>query len=345
MRLFWCLLCILCVAVSPASAGPEEAFSFTAADVADRLVVLSCSSGDDQWFGSGFVAAMDGKQYIFTNQHVILGADRIGCKTLDGTPLRPRSLELSDVRNLARLEVEAENAFSISAEARFDDSVAVFGNKEGEAANHYGVINGVGADLIETSAEFTVENGGAPVLNTNGEVIGMASHVRQSSSHIMKEGTKFENRTRRFCQRFNSIGWQAVNWKRFNSEFGKPYRENEQLIANTYEILISWQEDPFETLQVDAHANRGLSDWIGTHNAVMNKYDDSSSRRNKYSAFTESLEQLSEICDSRARQLHLLSDRRELTGYLRNEFDMQAASLEYAVKYIKRRGDTIHTVN
>ncbi|MDZ8117926.1 S1 family peptidase [Pontiella agarivorans] len=318
-------------------------FDFSADQLANRLAVLTCSTRTESWFGSGFVAELNGKKYIFTNQHVILGADRITCKTADGQPLRPRGIELSKVRNLARFEVDTDAAFPLSSDASMDEAVAVFGNEKGTPTEYFGRINGVGADLIETTAEFTRENGGAPVLNADGAVIGMASHVRESRSHAMKEGTKFEDRTRRFCQRFNRVDWQTVNWKRFNTMFGKPYRQSEALINNTFDILVDWQNEPFKTVSLESGPDRGLNTWVSSHNAVMEKIVNNSNKRQKYSAYAESLQGLSEICASRARQLQLLEGSRELTGFLRNEFSAQAAALDFAVKYIKRRGDTIHT--
>ncbi|MDF7825011.1 serine protease [Pontiellaceae bacterium B12227] len=328
------------------SAAPspiKEQFNYNRIDIADRLVFLSCKSAKESWYGSGFIAEMAGKKYIFINQHIILGAGKIGFTTANGIQLRPRRVELAETRNIARLELETDTAFQITQSANMDDPVAVFGNDDGESTGFYGTINGVGADLIETTADFSSEYGGAPVLNTAGEVIGIASHVRESRGHAMKEGTKFENRTRHFCQRLSGVKWRTVNWKRFNEAFGASYRTNEKLVEDTFDILIDWQKKPFNRVSIEEPADRNLNTWVQSHNSAMLKYGRSAEKRKKYSAYSESLQELSDVCTTRSRKLYMMTERRELTGFLRNEIDAQASALEYAVKYIKRRGDTIHT--
>ena len=64
-------------------------FSYTFDDVYDKLVIIECKGQHGEWSGSGFVAAMDGKTYLFTNQHIVLGADTISFKTAKGEVLRP----------------------------------------------------------------------------------------------------------------------------------------------------------------------------------------------------------------------------------------------------------------
>ena len=321
----------------------KDQFNYTQTDIAEQLVILTCRSGKETWYGSGFIAEVGAKKFIFINQHIILGADKIGFTTQNGTPLRPRRVELAETRDIARLELETDDAFQITTSANMDDPVAVFGNDEGEASEFFGKINGVGADLVETTAAFTSENGGAPILNLEGQVIGIASQVRESRSHAMKEGTKFENRTRRFCLRLSGITWKAVNWKKYNAAFGKSYRTNEQLVESTFDILVDWQKKPFKSISLEAPSDRNLTSWAKSHNAVIQKHGNSSAKRKKHAAYSESLQELSEVCRSRSRQLYMRTEHRDLTGFLRNEIDAQASSLEYAVKYIKRRSDTIHT--
>ncbi|MEI6892359.1 MAG: serine protease [Pontiella sp.] len=321
----------------------KSEFNYTQTDIADQLVILTCSSEKETWYGSGFIAEMDHKKFIFINQHIILGADKIRFTTQKGTPLRPRRVELAETRNMARLELETDHAFQISTSVKMDDPVAIFGNTNGESEEFYGIINGIGADLVETTAAFSSENGGAPVLNLTGEVVGMASQVRESRHHAMKEGTKFENRTRRFCQRLSGVRWKPVHWKKYNNAYGHTYRINEQLVESTFDILVNWQRKPFQSISLDSPLDRTLTSWVESHNMVMQKHDKYSEKRKRYAVYSESLQELSEVCRRRSRKLYMITEQRDLTGFLRNEINAQASALASAAKYIQRRSDTIHS--
>ena len=76
----------------------KEQFPYSFDDVCDKLVLIECKGRHGDWSGSGFVAVMDGKTYIFINQHIILGADSIRFTTAAGEALRPRAVELAATR-------------------------------------------------------------------------------------------------------------------------------------------------------------------------------------------------------------------------------------------------------
>ena len=82
----------------------QAQFDYTYSDISDRLVVIKHELGT----GSGFIAAMDGKTYLFTNQHIILGAEKISFTTVSGEKLRPRKVKLSTTRDIARLLLSDE---------------------------------------------------------------------------------------------------------------------------------------------------------------------------------------------------------------------------------------------
>ena len=186
-------------------------FPYSFDDVSDKLVLIECKGRHGDWSGSGFVAEMNGKTYIFTNQHIVLGADTISFKTAAGEVLRPRAVELSATRDIARLLLQDHEALTISDNLSMGAPLAVFGNSEGGgvATELYGKVTGVGADLVEVSADFVSGNSGSPVLNLDKEVIGIASYVRYSAPSKMKEGTQFENKVRRFCYRLTQCALDA----------------------------------------------------------------------------------------------------------------------------------------
>ncbi|VGO16108.1 Putative serine protease HtrA [Pontiella desulfatans] len=321
-------------------------FSYGFSDVADKLVIISCKSEQGKTFGSGFVARMDGKTYIFTNQHVIMGADKISFKTASGTQLKPRSVELSLTRDIARLELETDHAFDIGNEVEMDIPVAVFGNSEGAGVGTelFGVVNGLGAELVETSAEFVSGNSGSPILNLSQEVLGIASYVRVSRNHAMKEGTKFENQTRRFCYRLSGVEWKSVRWTHYNKQYGKLYRQSEMLYNGIFEIIKNWSESPLAKVSIEDNPERSLHSWAKSHNEVISRFDRSSAhKRQLMTEYAESLKKLSGVCRGRARQISMFSEQRELTGFLREEFEKQSGSLDYAAQWIDQCSAMIYS--
>lgn len=300
----------------------EFAYSFN--DIRDHLVVIEHENG----MGSGFVAKMDGHSYIFTNQHVIFGANKISFKSVSGKQLRPKKVELSATRDMARLLLDTDEGLAISGNIEMDAPVGVFGNSDGAgvATELYGRINGIGGELVEVSADFVSGNSGSPVLNLNQEVIGVASYVRFSGNSRTKEGTQFENKTRRFCYRITGSRWLAVNWGKYNKKYGTLYLENEQLISCLEEIYASWTDDLTTGVQLNANSDRQILSWSQTHNALIAKYRG----QGKFPAeFAKSLDNLGSLCKSESitTKRFLESESKYLTDFLRDGFKRQAETL------------------
>ncbi len=305
----------------------EAAFPFTFNDVAANLVLIECKSAQGKWSGSGFVARMDGQTYIFTNQHVILGADQIEFKTATGETLNSlvRSVELASERDMARLLItDRENALSVSAHVLMDMPLAVFGNSEGGgvATELFGKVTGVGADLVEVSAEFVSGNSGSPVINESKEVIGIASYVSFSRPNRTTENTRFENKTRRFCYRLTNVQWAPVRWKQYNEKYGKAYFETVAVFDAVLEIIKGLYDEPYADV-AQSHPDSDLERWSTLHNRA-NSGSGSQRRR----AVGKSTGALSDYCKRRARKLEIKLQSRALTGFLRDEFESYQHSFE-----------------
>lgn len=333
-------------------------FSYTFDDVYDKLVIIECEGRNGQWSGSGFVAEMGGKTYIFTNQHIVLGAETASFKTAKGEVLRPRSVELSSSRDIARLLLEDHEGLAVSDNLSMGAPLAVFGNSEGGgvATELYGKVTGVGADLVEVSAEFVSGNSGSPVLNQDKEVIGIASYVRYSTPSQMKEGTQFENKVRRFCYRLSNVQWMPVNWKKYNEEYGNSYRETEKLVDSIFDVVNGWYDDPFGPVSED-HSDYDLRKWSNEHNHMVSRIVRLSDKgratvaqlksNNKQirNGIGDSAESLSEFCKKRARFIEFTSEKRDLTGFLRDEFEGYVYRLEYASEAIDYFGTKLAGVD
>jgi hypothetical protein len=312
-------------------------FEYSLNDVSGKIVTVSCTGPRGGSSGSGFVAMLDGKPYLFTNQHVILGTDTIRFKTADGQTLRPRSVELSTTRDIARLLLADDTeGFEITDKVAIGSPIAVFGNSQGGgvATALYGKITAVASDVVEVSADFVAGNSGSPILNLNQEVIGIATYVRSYSND--EDGSK----TRRFCYRLSGNEWKPVNWKKYNERYGKLYRKNEAIVDSVLEVAGTWYAAPFARMTADDHPDADLRKWSKEHNHMINRImrlrDKGRCSQNELNNtnklikkdMQDSASALSAVCRKHARQIRMLTTQREFSGFLHNEFETFAARLD-----------------
>ena len=146
------------------------------------------SSQPIQSEGSGFIVRPDG--YIFTNFHVVEGADRVDVKLKDGREFQAKVVGTDEKTDIAVIKIDAKNlpvvqmgdsdavrvgqfAFAIGAPFKLDYTFT------------YGVISGKGrskllnngayniSDYIQTDASINPGNSGGPLCDIDGKVIGM----------------------------------------------------------------------------------------------------------------------------------------------------------------------------
>ena len=322
-------------------------FPYTINAVADKIVIIKCTTfKDDQCSGSGFIAKMDDKTYIFTNQHVILGCPKVSFRTTTGEVLNPRSVELSLNRDIVRLQIEDRDGFVVSATPAIDIPIAIFGNSEGGgvATELYGETTGVTADLVEVSAEFVSGNSGSPVLNEQKEVIGIASFVRFNS----KEDDDKED-VRRFCYRLTGDKWVPVNWKQYNEKYGKSYIETSEMVESVFKIVYGWGNDPYGYVPSD-FINYDLRKWAKEHNNMVDHINElvktgrattkelNSINKEISNDIYDSAQALALFCQRKSDQVDIKLNSRDLTGFLRSKFEDYASSLNWASKEIDEFG-------
>lgn len=357
-----CYLLLILLACNTAFAKKEDTekvlkkqFSYSFNDIQDNLVVVEHTDA----VGSGFIAQMGGRYYIFTNQHVILGGDRIRFESVSGKLLKPKKVELSTTRDIARLLIDTDSGLKIANRPKMDSPVGVFGNSDGGgvATELYGKVTSVGSELVEVSAGFVSGNSGSPVLNLDQEVIGIASFVRFSTDQKTKGDDKPKTITQRYCYRLDGLQWKPVNWKKYNEKYGKASLENNALINDIFELIWAWHDQPFDKISTENHADHELQKWSKNHNYMVNRIE----RMNKKGRATphqlhntnkqirkdliDSAEAFSKVCQHRARQMRFLSDQRELTGYLREEFLRLVERLGNASKVLDDVEEEFKTFN
>lgn len=299
----------------------KQTFPYSFNDIRNYLVIIEHENG----MGSGFVAKMGEHYYIFTNQHVLFGAKKISFTSISGEKLRPKKVELSATRDIARLLLDTDEGLAVSDHIEMDAAIGVFGNSDGAgvATELYGKVNGIGGELLEVSADFVSGNSGSPVLNLDQEVIGIASYVSFSGNSLTKKGTKFENKTRRFCYRITGSRWIAVNWGKYNTKYGVPYSENEQLLRCLKTIYDEWDGEISDRVHLETGSDRRILSWSQAHNEITTKYRGQGKFRSECS---KSFANLGSLCksESTVTKHFLSSEEKYLTDFLSDGFERQA---------------------
>ena len=181
--------------------------------------------------GSGFIVIMNNQPYIVTNQHVLQGISRMRITLLDGTDLKPVSLQLAHSEDLARMRFSvAQKGSTIhalqpaSAMPAIGSSIQVLGNSGGgEVVTRLkGELQGVGPDRIEVSAGFVSGNSGSPILDTQGKVLGVATYVQaetaQGQENWVASGTRFTEARRYGFRLPDEKGWSSAGFSQFASQ-------------------------------------------------------------------------------------------------------------------------------
>jgi len=329
-------------------------FGFSVADIQDRLVIVSCQGSTGSSEGTGFIAQMNGFPYLFTSKGYLLGADKITFKTVGGKLLRPRGIEFSTTRNIARFPLEGEEGLSIGTQKSIGMPVAVFGNSQGSGVitELYGKVSEVGSDKFEVSANFVAGNNGSPVLGTNMQVVGMASHValvRQKKAD--NDDADESYKTRHFCIPLSGNRWTAIDWKQYNRKYGKPYRKNEQIFDPVLSAVQQWIGNPLGPIAIEPCSDSDVKEWLEFHNAMATTIARSiqlieSSKENhsgvshiwilsvikSIAILPESAEMLAGICKKYERKLSVFSNAnsRDPTGFISGEYRRSTDFLKQA---------------
>ncbi len=202
--------------------------------------------------GSGFIISKDG--YIVTNNHVIKDADKIKVILHNNKEYDAKIIGTDPMTDLALIKIKAKKltplTFGSSSDTDVGSWVVAIGSPFGlEQTVTAGIVSAKGRmigsgpydDFIQTDASINPGNSGGPLLNMNGEVIGINTAIIRSGQGIgfaipsdMAQGI-IDQLTE---QKHVSRGWMGVAIQNVSEKLAKYYGVEETkgvYIAKVYE--------------------------------------------------------------------------------------------------------------
>jgi len=149
--------------------------------------------------GSGVI--VDGRGYVLTNHHVVDKVQGVVVELFDGTTYPARVLQNDPVMDLAVLKIDPTSPLAAieigtSSDLMIGESVITIGNAFGyENTVSVGIVSALHRDvtlsddqvyrnLIQTDACINPGNSGGPLINIDGELIGINVAVRAGAQGI-----------------------------------------------------------------------------------------------------------------------------------------------------------------
>lgn len=201
--------------------------------------------------GSGVIIRPDG--YIVTNDHVVAGFDKVTVVLNDGREF-PGKVTRAEDSDIALVKIEEKDlptlpfadsakvklgqfAMAIGSPFGFENSVTIGHvsalNRQNQIADQHFALNGdsmpyrVYTDLIQTDAPINMGNSGGPLINVDGQIIGINTSIYSRSGGSNGIGFAIpSNQVRFIAERLiegkpmtrAAIGVQPENMKEFEKK-------------------------------------------------------------------------------------------------------------------------------
>ncbi|MEI6092361.1 MAG: Do family serine endopeptidase [bacterium] len=154
--------------------------------------------------GSGVLINKEG--YIITNNHVVNAADKISVKLFDGKEYDAKVIGTDKETDIAVIKINAKKDLPFaylgdSSKVEVGEWVIAIGNPIGQSNTvTAGIVSAKGRlvpevnsynDFIQTDAAINPGNSGGPLINIDGEVIGINTAITRGSGFVPIEGIGF----------------------------------------------------------------------------------------------------------------------------------------------------------
>lgn len=189
--------------VNISTIGRERTRPFSTGDrLLDRLFEEFLQPMEQQRTNLGSGVIIDGRKgLIVTNSHVVSHASRITAHLADGRKFPARLVGVDQESDMALLRIKSENPLpqvrlGDSGDLMIGESVIAIGNPFGlKHTVTVGVISALNrrvrtgndewlTDLIQTDASINPGNSGGPLLNADGEVVGINTAIHAGAQGI-----------------------------------------------------------------------------------------------------------------------------------------------------------------
>ncbi|MBN1220370.1 MAG: trypsin-like peptidase domain-containing protein [Anaerolineae bacterium] len=168
--------------------------------------MFSLNPADDRVLGSGVI--IDSRGYIATNHHVVENANGLSVVLADGREIVAQLVTSDPSQDLALIKISVENVLPIqwgdSTTVRPGQIVYAIGSPLGDFPNSvsFGIVSGLNRalemdthvidGLIQTDAAINRGSSGGPLINTQGEMVGINTFIiRESEDRGVAEGIAF----------------------------------------------------------------------------------------------------------------------------------------------------------
>ncbi len=201
--------------------------------------------------GSGIILDSDG--YILTNYHVVEKLDRILIKLHDGKEYFAKVLGYDTYTDLAALKISTlrrlpEPAFGQSIKLNVGEWVMAIGNPYGlEGTVTVGVISGTGRtdlgishfeNFIQTDASINPGNSGGPLINLDGQIVGINTAVAAIGSGVgfaIPVETALKIGAQLIQNGFVERGWLGIGIQNLTPELASTFKSKVGVLVNNVE--------------------------------------------------------------------------------------------------------------
>lgn len=228
--LFFTLVITLILPVSAQSYSADELVNINVYEkINPAIVSIDANLTDGFSAGTGCVVRSDG--VILTGSHVIEGAKDIDVTTSSGKVYKASVLaKMGKNNDLALLKIEPKQqlktiSFGDSEKIKVGQKVLAIGNPFGFAGTlTSGIVSRIDytKGRIQTDAAINPGCSGGPLLNSQGEVIGISQSIYNPDNNISNIGIGFAipvNEAKKFIQTANLDSGKLNNKKRFANAY------------------------------------------------------------------------------------------------------------------------------
>ena len=206
--------------------------------VADGVVNVTSTAVQMDFFfnafptqGSGSGSMIDTKGHILTNHHVVANAQKLEVTLGDGSKWPAKLIGSDPDHDLAVIKIEAPKeklkviSMGDSKTLRIGQKVLAIGNPFGlQRTLTTGIISSLGRtirsevgtlieDVIQTDAAINPGNSGGPLLNSDGEIVGINSAIISPSGGSVGIGFSIPvNTAKRVVPELISKGYVSYPW-------------------------------------------------------------------------------------------------------------------------------------